>query len=276
MKAARASCNGMETTVGPIRRGSASAIVAMALLAACAAFEPPLDGEAVPHDPNPLRVGSATVADDGRSVEVTFTGGKEFDPDDPCSVAYEASAEVNGDALMIGIVALPHPGRFPEGWGCDAMGYGRTVVIPLDEPFEGTTVRDLTGQVLFLGPPAGLAEITGLPEGWELRREGNTGDGTTPLWSRVFSPAEDPWPANGDSLVELIQALGGPLGGDPDHDPQSVEVNGASASYSLHRPTGNMQLVWSLGPDELSLVGYRRDFTKEEFIELAESIVAAD
>jgi hypothetical protein len=156
------------------------------------------------------------------------------------------------------------------------MGYGRTVVIPLDEPFDGTTIRDLTGQVLFLGPPAGLAEMTRLPEGWELRREGNAGDGSTPLWSRVFSPVKDPSPANGDSLVELIQALGGPLGGDPAADAQSVEVNGTSAAYSFHRPTGHMEHVWTLGPDELSLGGYRRDFTKEAFILLAESIVAAD
>jgi hypothetical protein len=239
-------------------------------------FEPPLCDEAAPHNPDPLRVETAALANDGRSVEVGFTGGKEFDLDDPCSVAYEASAEVNGDALVIGIFAKSHPGSLPEGVVCDAMGYGRTMVIGLDEPFEGTTVRDLTGQVLFLGPPAGLAEITGLPEGWALRREGNSGDGTTPVWSRVYSPEEDPWPANGDSLVELYQALGGPLGGDPDDDPQSVEVNGTSAAYSFHQPTGQMELLWALGPDELALVGYRRDFTKEEFIDLAESIVAAD
>jgi hypothetical protein len=276
MTAASASYDGMGTAAGSILHRLASAIIAVALLAACTVFEPPAGGEAAPHNPDPLRVETASIADDGRSVEVGFTGGKEFDLDDPCSVAYEASAEVNGDALMIGIFAKPHPGRLPEGWACDAMGYGRTVVIPLDEPFDGTTVRDLTGQVLFLGPPAGLAEITGLPEGWELRRAGNAGDGPTPLWSRVFSPVKDPWPANGDSLVELIQALGGPLGGDPANDLQAVEVNGTIAAYSFHRPTGHMELMWTLGPDELSLSGYRRDFSKEAFIDLAESIGAAD
>jgi hypothetical protein len=124
MTAAIASYNEMGTSAGPTRHRLASAIVAMALLTACIVFEPPVDGEAAPHNPDPLRVGTATIADDGHSVEVRFTGGKEFDPGDPCSVAYEASAEVNGDALMIGIFAKPHRGACPRDghvtiWGTD-------------------------------------------------------------------------------------------------------------------------------------------------------------
>jgi hypothetical protein len=68
------------------------------------------------------------------------------------------------------------------------------------------------------------------------------------------------------------QAFDGPVG-TTGGDPQTpVDVNGQSASFSLYEPTGEMVLVWSLGADELALVGILDDFSREEFIELAESV----
>jgi hypothetical protein len=40
----------------------------------------------------------------------------------------------------------------------------------------------------------------------------------------------------------------------------------------IARPTGEMVLVWSLGAHGVALVGNLADFSREEFIALAESV----
>lgn len=232
----------------------------------------PIGGELAPVPEDPVRFDDVVLADDRRSVRVDFTGSSEFDPDNPCSNAYEGTAEIVGDELEIGIYTQQHPKPLAPGTACDAMGHPRTLRLELDQPFTGTVVRDLAGQVFLLEPPAGLAEIGALPEGWELRREGNVLETTTARWQRTWSPDPDPSPGQGDSMLTLIQAFGGPLnttGGDVQ---RTVEVNGAPATLSLHPPVGEMVLVWSLGDDELALVGNLADFSEAEFIELAESV----
>jgi hypothetical protein len=229
--------------------------------------------------PAPLRIDNATLADDRLSVRVDFVGGPEFDLDDPCSNAYEWSAEIVGEELQIGVFPIPHPEPVPEGVGCELMGHPRTLTLRLEEPFTGSTIRDLTGQVVvFMEPPKRLAQIGPLPPGWELRREGDLVGSATRTWERVWSPDADPWEAEGDPMLTLYQAFGGPLGGDPPGGEvqPGVAVNDRHATLYLHRPTGAMTLIWSLGADELELDGYRADFTKAEFIEVAESIVLPD
>ncbi len=247
-------------------------LVAGAALCACAPTSQPISDENAPISDRPVSFENVLLADDGRSVRVDFVGGKEFDPDDPCSLAYHGTAEIADEELEIGIYAEQHPKPLPPDTGCAAMGYPRTLVLALDEPFTGTVVRDLAGQVFMLAPPAGLAQIGALPEGWELRREGNILGSSTPRWERVWSPDPDPWPAEGDSMLSLYQASGGPVsttGGDLQ---PPVEVNGERATFYLHPPTGEMVLVWGLGDDELALVGNLNDFSQDEFIALAESV----
>ena len=251
-------------------RSIVGAAIAGALVA-CGATTP-IDGEPAPIPDGPVRFENVILADDRLSVRVDFIGGREFAPDEPCSIAYEGTTEIVGEELEIGIYAIQHPMPLAPDQGCDAMGHSRTLTLPLEEPFEGTVVRDVAGQVLFLAPPPGLALVGALPDGWDLRREGNVLGGSTPRWERVWSPDPDPWPAQGASMLTMLQAFGGPVeatGADPR---TSVQVNGQEAAFWFHAPSGEMVVVWSLGDDELALVGYLGDFTRAEFIGLAESV----
>jgi hypothetical protein len=247
-------------------------VVTGAALSACGATSHLIGNEPGPASDRPVSFENVVVADDGRSARVDFIGGKEFDPDDACSVAYRGTAEIIDADLEIDIYAEPHPKPLPLGTGCPAMGYSRTLTLNLDVPFTGTVVRDLAGQVFLLAPPEGLATIGALPDGWELRREGNLLGSATPRWERVWSPDPDPWPAESDSMLTLYQAFGGPVsttGGDPQ---PPVDVNGERAAFYLHPPTGEMVVVWSLGHDELALVGNLNDFSQDEFLAIAASV----
>ena len=205
-------------------------------------------------------------------MRVDFVGGREFSATDPCSVAYRGTAQVVGDELEIGIYAEQNPATLPSGVGCDAVGHPRHLTLNLDEPYTGNVVHDLAGQTLFLGPPKGLAQIAGLPDGWELRRQENAGQSLTPSWLRVWSPEPDPWPADGSSMVTLIQSFGGPIHLDGGASGTQVEINGQPATLSTYPPAGSITLVWSVGNDQLLLDGYLADFSQQQFINLAESI----
>lgn len=230
----------------------------------------PADLDTVPNRLVP--VGHVSLGADGRQLTVDFIGGREFDPSDPCSAAYRGSARIAGDELEIEIHGGIDFTVLPSGMACDLVGYARHLSLRLDQPFPGNLVHDLSGQLLFLRAPKGLAEITGLPEGWELRREETIGGSLTPRWERIWSPQSDPWPADGSSMVTLIQAFGGPvdaIGGLPT---VPVTVNGQPASLALWKPSGDMTLVWSLGSDEVALDGYQADFSRDQFVALAESV----
>jgi hypothetical protein len=244
------------------RRQTPLSILAVAL---CACGVLPLP--AVEPDPelrDPLSVERVVLAADRQSVEVDFIGGRDFDPDDPCSVAYDGTGEVVDEVLVIGIYAQPHPQPLPPNMGCDAIGFGRSMTLELDEPFAGSVVHDLGGQVLFLEPPAGLAEIGGLPKGWKPLREGNVLGKAAPRWERVWS--------DGDSMLTLIQAFDGPVHTTGDERQPDVAIDGAIATFYLHRPSGEMVMTWPLDDDEVALVGYLSDFSRAEFIDLAESV----
>lgn len=243
-----------------------------ATLAACGLAPVPIGGEPAPVPEGPIRFESVELADDGRSVRVDFVGGPEFDPADPCSLAYEGTATIIGEELEIGIRAMQHPKAPPPRMGCGDIGHPRTLELELERPFTGSVVRDLAGQVFHLEPPTGLARIGSLPAGWELRRQGNVLGTTTPRWERVWSPDRDPWPAEGDSMLVLIQAFGGPVATTGGDVRRAAEVNGGPALLSVHPPAGEMVVVWSLGDDELALVGNLADFTEADFIRIAESV----
>lgn len=253
---------------------SVSIASAVALSACGTALLPDAEPGPVPLGPVPFD--SVVLADDGRSARVDFIGGQKFDLDNPCSVAYEATAEVVDEELEIGVYGKPHPRPLPANMDCDAMGHSRTLTIELEEPFAGMVVRDLAGYTFLLEAPAGTAQIGALPKGWELRREGNVIGSATPRWEQVWSPDPDPWPADGDSMLTLVQAFDGPVDPTGRQLARRVEVNGENAMLSLHEPTGSVVLVWSIGGDEISLAGYSSDFSEAEFIALAESVILSD
>jgi hypothetical protein len=101
-------------------------------------------------DVAPTPIERAALSEDGRWVALEFTGGPEFDPDDPCSVEYEASVDIVHGELQIGLFALAHPRPVPDGWGCEAMGHARRMVVELAAPYEGDELRDLSGGTVTL------------------------------------------------------------------------------------------------------------------------------
>lgn len=96
----------------------------------------------------PTTFESATLSADGREVRVEFIGGREFDPENPCSIAYRAEAEIVDGELEIGLFAQPHPLPLGPNVACDAAGYPRALVVELPEAFFGDEVRDLAGGVI--------------------------------------------------------------------------------------------------------------------------------
>ena len=109
--------------------------------------------EAAPRAGGATPIGWVTIADDRRSVQVEFTGGPEFGLDNPCSVAYDTTAEIVDGQLEIGVYGLVHPIQPEEGLLCESMGHARWLDIELPGPYLGELVRDVTGPVLELQAP---------------------------------------------------------------------------------------------------------------------------
>ena len=128
-----------------MRRVHGSVLLAAVAVALSACGVAPLSGgeEFAPVPSGPVSFEDVTLSEDGRTVRVDFIGGPVFDPANPCSIAYEATAEIVGDELEIGVYARQHPMPLPPETGCDAMGHDRTLLIELQEAFDGTIVRDL-------------------------------------------------------------------------------------------------------------------------------------
>lgn len=226
-----------------------------------------------PEGPRVTSLDSWTFSSDRRSITVGFTGGREFDPDDPCSIAYRGTAAIDGDELAIGIYAKPFPGDVPKDLMCTMEGHSRSLMLDVGAPFHGTRIRDLAGQVFFLEAPPGLVQIIGLPEGWVLQSARSLPESPTGRWARVYAPRGHVG-LTGSSVgqVELIQAFGVPAnvsGGDLHPD---AMVNGETATLYFWAPAGEFVLVWKVGADGVALVGNLADFSREEFIALAESV----
>jgi hypothetical protein len=109
--------------------------------------------EQAPRAGGATRIESVTIAEDRRSVDVHFVGGREFDPDNVCSSAYEATAEIVDGQLEIGLFPLVHPRPPEEGEFCDLVGFPRQLTIELRDAYHGAFVRDVTGPVLELEAP---------------------------------------------------------------------------------------------------------------------------
>jgi hypothetical protein len=101
---------------------------------------------------NATPIEHVTVADDGRAIQLDFTGGKDFDPEDPCSVEYTAWVQVTDGVLWAGVYAQPHPRPLMPHQGCDAIGYQRHLTVELSQPYEGQEIRDMSTTQLLLAP----------------------------------------------------------------------------------------------------------------------------
>lgn len=231
--------------------------------------------ESAARDERYLPIERVALADGDRSATIAFTGAKPYDPVDPCSADYDARTRIFDGVLEIGVFQSqpPRPAVPPP---CDAIGFERTIVVELDQPFAGVAWRDLFGPYLhFLGPPPGLVELTGLPDGWVVVGERDVEESPTGRWERMYGPPDatldDPTRA-----VVLYQSFDGPVEVSGGTEVQQVPVDGEPATLYRAPENGQLVLTWGLEADGLAIVAYEPTFTAESLIELAESARPTD
>ena len=218
------------------------------------------------------------MSEDNRTAHLLFTGGPPWDPNDPCSTDYVGVGEVRNDVLEVAVIETVSGG---EGWpepppgapliACNAIGYPHTLDLALSEPFTGSTVRDLSGEVFFVSAPGGLVELAGLPDGWALRSEGDVEDSPTGRWQRQYVSSDAPTAEDNRGVLDFYQAFGGPVmvsGGD---ERRSVEIGATTGTLYRQPLSGELVLTWDLDGTGLALVAHEADFTQAALIELAES-----
>jgi len=101
---------------------------------------------------NPVRIDTATLLADGRSVRLEFVGGREHSANDPCSREYVGQATIHGDQLDVAVYARIHP-NVRNDIACTAEGHFRSVTVQLTEAFHGSRIRDVSGQDLPIATP---------------------------------------------------------------------------------------------------------------------------
>jgi hypothetical protein len=228
-----------------------------------------------------VQIDDLELSEDERTVRLRFTGGPPFDRDDPCSTDYVAVGEVRDGVLEIAVIETVSSGELlpqqpnDDGVLCDAMGHPRTLEIELAEPFLGSTVRDLSGNVRFLSAPEGLVELAGLPDGWTLRSENDVGGSPTGRWQRHYAPSDDEPGEGSRGALDFYQAFGGPVNVSGGDEQRSVQVGAATGTLYRQAPSGELVLVWDLDGTGLALVANEADFPEDVLIDLAASAVPA-
>jgi hypothetical protein len=255
--------------------------VAVSILGAAACTSVPIPSAAQSPEnpangPNPppgqaLRLDHVALSDDGRAIALEFTGARPYKPDDPCSAHYFGWAHEFDGVLQMKVVddTPPFP-PMPEGFGCDAVGHGRTITVELEQPFQGGRAHDLAGVDHLLRPPEGLVDLP-LPDAWTLLSESQNIDSPDLQWARIWIGGGEVGDG-GRGRVQLIQTFDGSTVASGGDEVRDVEVNGNPARLFRHPPTGELLLVWRLDDDGLALVANEADFPIDQLIELAESV----
>lgn len=110
------------------------AVVAVDLAGAIEVTPPPWD----PYNPpGGVWIEGATLAADGRTLTVSFTGAKEGDG--PCAASYTARAVESGHAAAI--IVDEHRNR--PGAACTGEGYQRTATLVLSHPLGDRAVLEV-------------------------------------------------------------------------------------------------------------------------------------
>ena len=221
----------------------------------------------------PVRIMAATLSSDSRQLTLSFIGGPEYKPNDPCSKAYAGQASEVDGVLQAAVLDVTPPGHLPDGMACTLVGYSRSVTVTLDAPFFGSRLDDRAGYVLFLRRPAGLVDFAGIPSGWLLRSERTVEESPTGRWERIYSP--DAVPGGYPELRELdiFQSFDGPVQVGGNGTDRTVQVGDTTGTLNGPDRAGEMVLTWYVGADQIALVANSADFTPEALIAVAESAI---
>ncbi len=235
-----------------------------------------VDPAATPDPETVVRFDGLSLSADGRMLTLEFTGGKEYEPGNPCTSDYAGWTEVVDGVLHAAVVDITPALTDPPAYECTAEGYGRTVLVTLPEPFTGDRVVDLSdGVTKFVREPADLVELEGLPGAWSLQFSESVDSDGIPRWRRVYATSSAT-EGSGVGRLELTQGFGGAAGvsgGDTDTDVMVGEHPGVLYRTPLY---GELVLVWMLGDHGLAIVANDADFTPDELIALAESAIIPD
>ncbi len=114
----------------------------------------------LPTRPSPesaTRIEAASLSDDGLTLTLEFTGGKEYVEGKPCTKAYTGWAE-EADGILYAAVVDVTPARPSDTVvECTAEGHPRSVTVTLAEPFTGDRLVDIHGGDFALRQPASPA-----------------------------------------------------------------------------------------------------------------------
>ena len=221
----------------------------------------------------PVGIMAATLSADSRQLTLSFIGGREYKPNDPCSKAYAGQASEVDGVLQAAVLDVTPPGHLPDGMACTLVGYSRSVTVTLDAPFIGSRLDDRAGYVLFLRRPAGLVDFAGIPSGWLLRSERTVEESPTGRWERIYSP--DAVPGGYPELRELdiFQSFDGPVQVGGNGTDRTVQVGDTTGTLNGPDRAGEMVLTWYVGADQIALVANSADFTPKALIAVAESAI---
>ena len=198
-----------------------------------------------------VRVDDIELSTDGAVVTLKFTGSPEFAEDDPCIADYVGMAEMADGILEVAVFVTVDRGQhgtpLRANVECTDLGYERSVVVELPEPFAGGMVRDLADGVRFTRAPDGLVELSGLPARRTLQNEFDLRESPTGRWLRVYTSPD------GNGRLELIQAFDAPANVDGGDQRRKVTIGDVEALLSRHAPSGELVPVWRPGADRLAL-----------------------
>ena len=131
---------------------------------------------------------AARTSDDGRSLHLVLVAGPPYRAGDPCTSDYAAEVVEETDQQVTVAVTERSP-KVDREYGCNSMGYFRTVDVALDRPLAGRTVVDADGTVHEVFDGTTLLDPA-VPDGWTLTSE-SAGGGwpdARPSWLRIWSP----------------------------------------------------------------------------------------
>lgn len=100
---------------------------------------------------------------------VFIMGGPKYDPDDPCSMAYRATAEES--PLAVEVTVFKASRRYTGPFGCDDIGYVQSIVVALKTPL-GDRIVEAFGAPHGVFDGSQLAAPTWLPDGFTRQAEG--------------------------------------------------------------------------------------------------------
>ena len=226
---------------------------------------------AVPPTGPRSRIEGVLPSRDRRSILVAFTGGKAYDPRDPCSGDYEAWAGGTAATLELQVSGVIHPEQVKLGpnTGCTMEGYSYRFSVLLPGPFLGAEVRDRESGPLWVPPPERVAELVPVPAGWQQGYLSAYPESRE--LCRMYMPRADGGVAPVERNLTLCQVFGAAADRPVEVPVGRATIRGQDVPVGRAGDIGYL-VSWRLGADGMSLISYDAGLTLEAFIAMANAV----